>query len=143
MKIITIISLLLLSSVSFGQEKADTVAIYITDGFDNDSVDFLINDIQILKDQNLESNPYYGLTGDPILLIQSDSDYIVYCTDYENCNNNTRINVDDKIKLKFLFNQCVYEEEFDLSKGRHIIIGYVGVYMDIDIWQLNHEPGFE
>ncbi len=133
---------LFLSSASFSQNVSDTIFIFITDGFENDSVDLWINETHVLYNQNLKSNLYYGLTGEPIELIKDKNHYVVKCSNYANCSSN-KINLDSEIKIKLLFNERIYEEAFDLTKGKYFIIGYVGVYMDIDIWQLKFEPSFE
>lgn len=142
MRILSLIIFLFLNNVSYSQDSADTISIYLTDGFDNDSVDFWINDTLVLKAQNLKSNLYYSLTGDPIQLIKKDFKYIINCSQYEDCIQSS-LDIGSEIKLKLLFNNSVYEKSFNLSNGNHFIIGYVGVHDDLDIWQLNFEPGFE
>lgn len=137
--------MLLISVFSMGQaenkEKDFCFHIYITDGFESDSIDLMINSKLILDNVTLTSHPILGITKQYVRAYTSDKGRNLLSLEIFD-NKSLCVKKRKKQLIQVKYSGSVYSFEFDLLKGKYLLITK-NIHSDtIKFQQLDIEPGF-
>ena len=108
------------------------------DNFSNDTIDFFINDVIVLKKAVLKSNMSYGLTTSWVNIIQDEKSFFVVSS-----QNQIKKYIDTGgVRLKLAFNKKILYFNVDRGKGRFITISK-GFDDDIVFAQNQKQPIYD
>lgn len=147
MKNILLFILLHIASLSYSSnEQKDSLCfqILISDGFNNDTVDFSFNTILLLNEVILTSHPTLGTTGVYMNGYKSSRKYFLI-QQYNNslCINSRKIR---KRKLQLVsvkYNGQNFRFEMDLNEGKYLLITKNVYSNTIVFYQSKVELGFD